>query len=61
MSLVNEIKQELFTLKGIGVTVVTNLILIGLAAAWILINVNFLGNDVALNLAPDIPIKAGRR
>jgi hypothetical protein len=56
------VKKDLFTPKGIMVTVITDLVVIGIAAAWVLVNVNFLGNDVAMTFAPDVPpVKTGRR
>lgn len=48
MSLVNEIKQDLFTLKGLGVTVITDLIVVGALGAWIFFNVQVMGNDVEI-------------
>lgn len=50
MSLINEVKQDLFTIKGLAVTVLTDLIIIGLLGSWIFINVEVLGNEVALSL-----------
>lgn len=50
MSLINEVKQDLFTIKGLAVTLLTDLIIIGLLGSWIFINVEVLGNEVALSL-----------
>lgn len=57
MSLINEIKADVFTVKGLGVWLVTTLLFMGIAGAWILVNVNFLGNEVAMTLIPDMPAK----
>jgi hypothetical protein len=61
MSLINEIKQDLFTIKGLAVTVLTDLILIGLAGSWIFINVEFLGNDAAISLPSSDAVQSYRR
>lgn len=50
MSLINEIKGDLFTLRGLGVTAVTNLILAGALAAYVFVRVEVLGEDVALSV-----------
>jgi hypothetical protein len=50
MDFLNEIKKELFTIKGICITLLTNLVLVGLMSTWVFINVQVLGNDVALSV-----------
>lgn len=50
MSLINEVKQDLFTVKGLAVTFITNMIVVGILGSWIFFNVQVLGNDVALSL-----------
>lgn len=52
--LIANIKADLFTLRGIGVTIVTNLIVAGALSLWIFVNVQVLGNDVAVS----VPSKA---
>lgn len=61
MSLINDIKGDLFTLRGLGVWFLTTLVFSGLGALWIIINVNFLGNDVAVTMLPDVPAIKSRR
>lgn len=58
MSLVAEIKSDLFTVKGLGVWLLTSLVFVGVAGSWIVINVNFLGNDTAFTMIPDAPIRS---
>lgn len=48
----HNMEVKLFTLEGIKVTVVHNLILLGFALTWVFINVVFLGNDVTVKI-PD--------
>lgn len=43
---------QLFTLEGIKVTVIHNLIVLGFGLTWVFINVVFLGNDVTVKI-PD--------
>lgn len=61
MSLINEVKQDLFTIKGLAVTVLTDLIIIGLLGSWIFINVEVLGNEVALSLPNTEAVQSYRR
>lgn len=61
MSLINEVKQDLFTIKGIAVTLLTDLIIIGLLGSWIFINVEVLGNEVALSLPNTESVQSYRR
>lgn len=43
---------KLFTIDGLIVTIIHDLILIGVAACWIWVNVSFLGNDVIADIGP---------
>jgi hypothetical protein len=43
---------KLFTLDGLIVTFLHDLILIGVAACWVWVNVSFLGNDVIAEIGP---------
>ncbi|NCX94458.1 MAG: hypothetical protein EBX40_07260 [Gammaproteobacteria bacterium] len=61
MSLINEVKQDLFTIKGLAVTLLTDLIIIGLLGSWIFINVEVLGNDVAMSLPTSEAVQSYRR
>lgn len=61
MSLINEVKQDLFTIKGLAVTVLTDLIIIGLLGSWIFINVEVLGSEVALSLPSSESVQSYRR
>jgi hypothetical protein len=61
MSLINEVKQDLFTIKGLAVTVLTDLIIVGLLGSWIFINVEVLGNEVALSLPNSESVQAYNR
>lgn len=61
MSLINEVKQDLFTLKGIAVTLLTDLIVIGMLGSWIFINVQVLGNDVAISLPSQESVQSYNR
>lgn len=61
MSLINEVKQDLFTIKGLAVTVLTDLIIIGLLGSWIFINVEVLGNEVAMSLPNTETVQSLRR
>lgn len=61
MSLINEVKQDLFTIKGVAVTLLTDLIIIGLLGSWIFINVEVLGNEVALSLPNTESVQSYRR
>lgn len=61
MSLINEVKQDLFTLKGIAVTLLTDLIVIGIMGSWIFINVQVLGNDVAISLPSSEAVQSYNR
>lgn len=38
---------KLFTFEGIKVTIIHNLLLLGVLAGWVFVNVKILGNDVA--------------
>jgi hypothetical protein len=61
MSLINEVKQDLFTIKGLAVTLLTDLIIIGLLGCWIFINVEVLGNDVAMSLPTSEAVQSYKR
>jgi hypothetical protein len=50
MSLVTEIKQDLFTLKGLAVTVITDMIVLGVLGSWMFFNVHVMGNDVVMSV-----------
>jgi len=50
MSLVNDIKQDLFTFKGIAVTLITDMIVLGVLGSWMFFNVHVMGNDVELSV-----------
>lgn len=50
MSLITEIKQDLFTFKGIAVTLITNMIVLGVLGSWMFFNVHVMGNDVVLSV-----------
>jgi|688.fasta_scaffold02764_29 hypothetical protein len=50
MSLVNEIKQDLFTFKGVAVTIITDMIVLGVLGSWMFFNVHVMGNDVTLSV-----------
>lgn len=50
MSLITEIKQDLFTLKGIAVTLITDMIVLGILGSWMFFNVHVMGNDVVLSV-----------
>lgn len=43
---------KLFTFEGIKVTIIHNLLLLGAAAAFVWVNVSFLGNDVVADFGP---------
>lgn len=50
MSLINDVKQDLFTLKGVCVTLLTNLVVLGALCTWIFVNVKVLGHDVSIGV-----------
>lgn len=50
MSLITEIKQDLFTVKGIAVTLITDMIVLGILGSWMFFNVHVMGNDVMLSV-----------
>lgn len=50
MSLITDIKQDLFTLKGIAVTLITDMIVLGILGSWMFFNVHVMGNDVVLSV-----------
>ncbi len=46
------VKQMLFTLPGLLVTVIHDLILVGILATFVWFQVQVLGNDVIVNTGP---------
>jgi hypothetical protein len=50
MSIITEIKQDLFTLKGFAVTVITDMIVLGVLGSWMFFNVHVMGNDVVMSV-----------
>lgn len=61
MSLINEVKQDLFTIKGIAVTLITDMIIIGILGSWIFVNVQVLGNDVSVSVPSSQALSTLRR
>lgn len=49
---------KLFTFDGLIVTIIHDLILIGVAACWVWVNVSFLGNDVIADIGPTAKLSA---
>lgn len=43
---------KLFTFDGLIVTIIHDLILIGIAACWVWVNVEFLGHEVMADIGP---------
>lgn len=52
LGFIGSVKQDLFTLHGLAVTILTNLILAGALGGYIFFRVQILGKDVALSV-PD--------
>lgn len=48
--MLQNIKENLFTIHGLLTSVLHGLIVVGLLATWVFVNVQVLGNDVAISV-----------
>lgn len=48
--MMDAIRSGLFTIHGVVVTIIHDLILLGLLAGWIFLQVQVMGNDVAIGV-----------